>query len=494
VNQTLLRAVAALLLAGCGASTSEPKPLTPVELTVGAMALQQQTPNDMSTALTHAMRDMNTALATVNAAQKGAWRKPVTFTVESRDVMSDEQKAHDVMSEYSALLARVVVTEASNASIGANRWNYEEIAAGKPDMIPLVSYTATTASLNNPAATDPDPIRRAALVDAGDWFFRTCPASDVLAGVRLGYVFHRGPAANGDVNGDGVVKLVWLGTSDASTQGIVAADQNAITAYANNPSNGAAPLVTRNVSFDPPASPETFDFSAIIADALSTSDGHAPDLIVNKTLPTVALPFIKAYKERAGAAVPILEDGSFRRNTVLAALGAAGDGQLGVSSIAYENSVAGAKFAAEQKDFTGWQPAAFEASAYDAMIMAMLAVVKASQQVQVEDPLTQVTPAMVRDNLRTLAVPATQDPNRIVVTGGADGLAVAIKAIIENPGVNLNYDGAGGPVDFDAVGNVSSRAVAWSIQGGQFVEQVFYDCVTSPACPQAPRDPGLTPR
>jgi len=477
------------LLAGCG--SSEPKPLPPIELTVGAMALPH---NDMSTALTLATLDMNNALAAVNAAQKGAWRKPVTFAVETRDVVSNEQQAHDVMSDYRAALAKVVVTEASNSSIGANKWNYEEIAAGKTDMIPLVSYTATSVSLNNPAATDPDTIRQAALVDAGDWFFRTCQANDVLAAVRLGYVFHRGAAASGDVNGDGVVKIVWIGISDPSTQSVVAADRNAVTAYANDPANAAPPLVTRNVSFDYPASPDTFDYSAIIADALSTSDGHAPDLIVDKTLANVAIPLIKAYKATATAspAVPILEDGSFRRNPMLTGLGAAGDGQLGVSSIAYENSVAGARFAAAQKGLTGWQPAAFEASAYDAMIMAMLAVVKASQQV--DDPLTQVTPAMVRDNLRTLDVPATRDPNRVVVTGGADALAEAIQAIIANPGVNLNYDGAGGPVDFDAAGNVASRAVAWGIQGGQFVEQVFYDCVTSPACPQAPRDPGLTPR
>jgi len=99
----------------------------------------------------------------------------------------------------------------------------------------------------------------------------------------------------------------------------------------------------------------------------------------------------------------------------------------------------------------------------------------------------------VRDNLKTLSVPASQDPKRLVVTAGTNALADAIGAIIQNPTVNLNYDGGSGPVDFDAAGDVRSRVVQWTVQGGQFVEQQVYDCVTSPACPQAPRDPSLSP-
>jgi hypothetical protein len=41
---------------------------------------------------------------------------------------------------------------------------------------------------------------------------------------------------------------------------------------------------------------------------------------------------------------------------------------------------------------------------------------------------------------------------------------------------------------------VSSRSVLWTIQGERFIEPSVYDCVTSTACPQAARDPGLAPR
>lgn len=91
-------------------------------------------------------------------------------------------------------------------------------------------------------------------------------------------------------------------------------------------------------------------------------------------------------------------------------------------------------------------------------------------------------------------MPSTQDPNRRIVTAGPAALAEAIAAIADEPRVNINYDGASGPVDFDAAGNVSSRGALWSIQGQKFVEPIVYDCVTSSDCPQVPRDPGLAPR
>jgi hypothetical protein len=124
--------------------------------------------------------------------------------------------------------------------------------------------------------------------------------------------------------------------------------------------------------------------------------------------------------------------------------------------------------------------------------MALLAVVKASQQV--EHPATEIAPAAVRENLKTLSTPIAQDPNRLVVTAGPPALADAVAAIIDNPTVNINYDGASGPVDFDAAGNVSSRGAMWTIEGQRFIEPIVYDCVTSTACPQVARDPGLAPR
>jgi hypothetical protein len=482
-----------VVLAGCGGKT--PASPQPVELTVGAMVQgggRSCCSSDWAATFELAATDVNTALASVNAGRMGTWRKPVTFHIEERDASSVEQTAHDLMDEFNGLGAKIVISEATNASIGANRWNYERVAAGKTDMIPLVSYSAISASLNNGSATDPDPVRQAAIADPADWFFRTCPTNDNLAALRLGYVFHRGAAGNGDVNGDGVVKIVWLGTTDVATQTTLNSEIAAFTAYASDSAHGAAALLTKNVSFDSPVDPSIFDYAGTLSQALDASDGHAPDLIVNKMVASVAIALIEQYDRTPNATVQMFEDATFRRNSLLAALGTAGNGQIGVSNIGYEAGDSGAAFASELAPVTGWPPTAFEAQAYDAVVMALLAVIKASQQV--EDPATQITPAAVRDNLKTLSVPSTQDPNRRVVTAGPAALAEAIAAIADEPRVNINYDGASGPVDFDAAGNVSSRGALWSIQGQKFIEPIVYDCVTSSACPQVPRDPGLAPR
>ena len=484
---------AGLMLVGCGGGQNPSHPA--VALTVGAMLPdvgRSCCASEWAPAVELAMTDVNAALARVGAARKSAWSKPVTFYLEERNSSSVESTAHDLMDELNGLGAKIVISEASSASIGANKWNYEQIAAGVADAIPVISYSATSTSLNNPSATDPDPVRQAALADAADWFFRTCPTSDNLASVRLGYILHRGGARNGDINGDGVAKIVWVGTTDAATQTAIHDDVDAFTVYAGDSAHGTATLLGKNVSFDAPVDPTTFNYADVLARALDASDGHAPDLIINKTLTSVALPLIKQFNQTSKGAVQMFQDGTFRRNTLLAALGSDGDGQLGVSNIGYEAGDSGAVFAAELTAVTGWAPAAYQAQAYDATVMALLAVVKASQQV--DDPATQITPAAVRDSLKRLSVPMAQDPNRLVVRAGPAALADGIAAIIDNPRVNINYDGASGPVDFDAAGNVSTRSAQWSILGQKFVEQVVYDCVTSSACPQVPRDPALPPR
>src|SRR5262249_7162865 len=112
------------------AGSEGPQPLPPVQFTVGArVPLADSGLGERACSGQLAVADMNKALATVNAARKGAWRKPVTFHLEERDVWGNEQMAHDAMNELGALDAKFVVSEASQSSIGANRWNYEQAAA-----------------------------------------------------------------------------------------------------------------------------------------------------------------------------------------------------------------------------------------------------------------------------------------------------------------------------------------------------------------------------
>ena len=471
---------------GCGDGAKAEPTVPAVEMIAGAM-LPRTGPNanlDWVSAVELAMLDINAGI------KKAKMAKPVNFHIDEQDTASNEATANTTMGIYSGEGAKIVVTEASAAAIGSNKWNYnmDNVTAGT--QMPVVSFTATSATLNKVDATDPDPVRAAALQDMSNWFFRTCQISDLLAPVRIGQMFSQGPnnlPGNGDVNGDGKVKVVWIGTTDTSTMASITGDQKAVMTYLTaHPLTAPLAFVAETVTFDPGADPTTFDFAPWITKATDglaadgTADG-APDLIINKALPTIAIPFIKAYKQNPANTTKIFQDGSFRRNTLLASLGAAADGQIGVSNIAYTDNDSGKLFKTEQQAQTLWAPAAYESQGYDAMAISLLAVIKAAikQDLEMGAGPETVTPAMVRDALTDLNHDAS-DPAVVQFGTGAVEFAKGIQAMKD--GKAVDYLGASGDVNFDALGNVKNLGVLWKIQGGQFVETTTFDCVSSPAC------------
>ena len=107
-----------LLLIGCGGETPPVAPAT-VELTVGAMVAGSSRSccrSDWSAPVQLAMTDVNTALASVNTARKGAWQKPVSFRLEERDALSVEQTAHDLMDELGSTTSFIVARPATVTS------------------------------------------------------------------------------------------------------------------------------------------------------------------------------------------------------------------------------------------------------------------------------------------------------------------------------------------------------------------------------------------
>ena len=479
---------------GCGDSSSKPT-TPPINVTIGAM-LPRTGPNansDWVSAVELAVTDINNAVKAAKMAQ------PITFTVEEKDVASDETMAFNAMGAYSTDGAKIVITEASNAAIGSNKWNYTQIdnaAAGMTASapMPVISFTATSASLHA-ASMDPVPARKEALEDAAHWFYRTCPVSNNLSTIRLNEIFGGlVPGTNGDVNGDGKIKVVWIGSLDTSTQSSITGDITAVKNYLGTAAGiaaiGGKTFISENVSFDPGTDPTSFDYTPYITKAI---DGHnettmmddvAPDLIINKALPNIAIPFIKAYKQNAANTINIFQDGSFRRNTLLVALGTAADGQVGVSNISAMNNKSGTLFATEQSAKTGYAPAAYESQGYDAMVLALLAVIKASidNKDAIINPTTMVadpallTPDMVHTALGQLNTPGAD----VTFYAGATEFKNAIDAFMA--GQTVNYNGASGNVDFDAKGDTRDFATLWKIQGGVFNETQYFDCVTDNTC------------
>jgi hypothetical protein len=481
---TMLGAALSLLvpvaIGGCGSDNKTPT--TPsIDVKIGAM-LPRTGPNansDWVSAVELAVADMTVAMSKAKMIAQ-----PLTFTLDEQDTASDETKSHDAMMTYSNEGARAVITEASNAAIGGNKWNYEQLLADAQSPLPmaLISFTATSAALHA-ASTDPIPARAAGLTDVSHWFYRTCPVSNNLSTIRLNQIF----TGYGDINGDGKVKVVWIGTTDTSTQSSITGDIKAVNTYLTT-ADGIAALngkvfISENVSFDAGTDPASFDYTAAIAKATDAHnettgmDDFVPDLIINKALPTIAIPFIKAYKQNSANTYAIFQDGSFRRNSLLLALGAAADGQVGVSNIAFMNNLSGTTFKTEQQAQTHFPPAAYEAQGYDAMAIALLAVFKASvtNPNMPNDPTT-----MTNDSVRA-AVNQLNDPNAEVPFGtGPAEFQKALEAI--QLGKTVNYNGASGNIDFDANGDTYDYATLWKIEGGQFVEKEFFNCLPMQNC------------
>jgi hypothetical protein len=197
-----------------------------------------------------------------------------------------------------------------------------------------------------------------------------------------------------------------------------------------------------------------------------------PDLIWNKALTAPSLGLVRAYS-LAGYKTKMLQDDTFRRQTVLTTLGNQANGQEGISILGAETDASGRVFAEAQKARTGFDPISYESNAYDAIVMVELAAIKAA--LPLSDPLA-VTPIQIRDALTQI-----NDPQGELVRTGPQELARAVTLL--GQGRAINYQGASGPVDFDAAGNVRARLAYWRIENARYVDVSIYDCVTSDACP-----------
>jgi hypothetical protein len=87
----------------------------------------------------------------------------------------------------------------------------------------------------------------------------------------------------------------------------------------------------------------------------------------------------------------------------------------------------------------------------------------------------QVTGAMIRDSMR-----AINDRNGEPAAAGIAGFARAAQLIRQ--GKPVDYQGASGPCDYDARGDVVAQLARFRVQG-QFVDVEKFDCVNDRECP-----------
>lgn len=404
----------------------------------------------------------------------------------TRDSASNVDLSRQYAHELVALGAKALTAESSDSGKGANQANYD----ATPINTPILCFVCTNSNLNNRSYTDPDPLAQAALRDEANWLFRT--AATTVNHTELTVKSILALPGGGDVNGDGTVKIVLVSSTDSSSLASTETSVKLLESAVVSP----ARLLIEVLLIDKNATAESADFRGVlerahdkittrevlnpttqaIETAASAPDDPsvlAPDIIWNKALTIFAVGLVKTYKS-AGYTTKVIHADTFRRNSVLTALGPAAEGQEGLSVLSWENNASGEVFAQAQKARTDWEPAAYESNAYDARVMIELAAIKAA--LPLPDP-TMVTPDQIRAALQSI-----NDPNGTVIRTGPLELARAVDLMAD--GHPINYEGASGPVDFDERGDVRGKVAYWRVQGARFVDLSIYDCTRSNDCPR----------
>ncbi len=128
------------------------------------------------------------------------------------------------------------------------------------------------------------------------------------------------------------------------------------------------------------------------------------------------------------------------------------EGDLGTVAASAKGKAADIFNAAYKAKFGKMPPLPYITNAYDAMAVIGLAAYAAKVKGQ---PMTAKN---IRDNLRKVANP----PGTVILPGE---FAKAFKLLKE--GKDINYEGAGGAVDFDKNGDVTTPIEIWKYEGGK---------------------------
>lgn len=368
--------------------------------------------------------------------------------------------------------AKAILIDSSKDDIAVNQLYYDADPTNELN-VPLVCILCSSPTVNNPAATNTDPIVQNTLRNGLGWNFNTQMTSALLAQVQVKIVLGRN---NGDANNDGQFKIDQYTTS--APGGFDYEDQ--VTAYSTMLHPTPAVRVER-ILVPSTLDVNTYAFGSDIAKLIDAhnentnmDDGFA-DYIMPSMFSQLATAFVKTYLT-SGNVIPLFFNATIRRTQVLTDLGSLFNGQEGISYVVLDNGASGDVFAAELTAATSHAPVAADANAYDAAMLTMLASLVATKGAA--DP-TQLTGQQLRDALKLINNPA----GTVIRTGPAE-FAKAVALI--DAGSPINYEGASGPLDFDANGGVLNRVVHWTVENAQFVDKEKYDCIKSPSCPVIP--------
>jgi hypothetical protein len=362
--------------------------------------------------------------------------------------------------------ALALVSDSSGDTVQVNGLNYDPASLAL-HKVPVTCFQCSSGFIHSPTVIDPNAVVQAAERDADHWLFRVFYNSNFEAAVQDELIVEK--PNHGDANGDGTLKV-----------SIYADGGHAALAKAIGPllpSFFPGPTTVEIINYTSPANlgPEW----ARVLDGFNESTGQndgPPDVVVLAMLPANVTAGFEFYKN-AGFTTAIQSNNSFRRNYILAQVGALADGFEGSSVPLVDTSESGQDFVAAFTAATGQGPELTSSGAYDSTVTLMLATLVAAESKG--DP-SAVTSADVR-----LGLTQINAPNGTVIRPTVHDFRQAAKRI--DHGKPINYEGAFNPDDWDSVGDIYPPLVHWKVASEQFTELEYFQC--DPAHPLCPLEP-----
>lgn len=410
------------------------------------------------------------AVGTANQALKQAGRSDLRFQVAEENSGNAPEMARAAALRLKQQGVKALITDSSQDAIAINMLEYDGDPAHALEM-PVVCMACTTPAINDPRASDPDPVTQAALRNGKGWSFRTAMSSAYQARVLAHMLIAAGK--NGDLNGDGHFKLSIYASDDPYGRGFADSLKKDILELAPRAS-------VEQIFHDVKAVPGEYNWAADVKKLIDKHNENTgkndgvPDTVVTISFAKFEIKFTKAYIE-SGTKVRLLHTHNFRAQRVLEALPGLLEGHEGTSQAVLGEGNSGRVFSDDLKALTGQPPAFRDSSAYDAAMSLMLATLQAMKRHNLDDA-EQVTGAMIRDAMR-----AINDKNGEPVEAGIAGFARAVQFI--HHGKAIDYQGASGPCDYDEHGDVVTQLARFRVQGQQFVDVEKFDCVHDRECP-----------
>ncbi len=452
---------AALLAAGCS------RPLPGSAVTLGAIIDTTGTNAEPGwrEAVLLAERDMNAALRSSDAFED--LRFDIIVSDSGNDPTLATTRARELVQERGA---RALILDSSEDAVAVNRMQYDFDASNDLN-VPLQCSGCTASRINNPTATDGDAIRQEALRNGKQWLFAGIMSSAQvsLVVVREFVKDRSGSCRDGDCNADSVFKVVTYGANDLEGKDTAAA----FLKYANLFHPSPPPLLEQ-LFHARDADTSSYDWKEDLQKLVNADDDtHAgaialPDLISISTYAQYYVPIVRLFPASTSK-IRFVQTEGFRTESVLDSLGSIAEGREGVSHVVLMDDASGQIFRERFLAQTGQEPGYRTAHYYDNAVTLMLAALVA---IQTSGDAAGLTGAQVRQGLLTLGAPDGE-----VVRTGPDALARAVALLRE--GARINYEGASGPMDYDAQQTVKNLLSRYRAEGGRYVDLAVYDCVAS---------------